>query len=243
MVRAILEGRKTMTRRTTWLEHINQAPDHWYIDSDGLMADRTTGELMGINEEHGMRPYQLMCPYGRPGDRLRVNEAWRVGAWSHERRAIAVDYKADDFVRREWLECTDKAMFLRLVDQSREDASEAGLGCNRETGDVFWKPGKGPTRWRSSRFMPKWAARLFLEVTAVRVERVRDISEADARAEGAEALGVPTGRYSSEGDAEERGSFRAGFAELWDSINAKRGYSWDTNPWVWVIEFRRIEAA
>ena len=76
-------------------------------------------------------------------------------------------------------------------------------------------------KWRPSIHMPKAAARIWLEVTDVRVERVQDITEEDAQAEGVDSL--------------------ADFIELWDKLNAKRGYGWDTNPWVWVIEFRVVE--
>jgi hypothetical protein len=79
--------------------------------------------------------------------------------------------------------------------------------------------------------MPRWASRITLDLTDVRVERVQDISEEDARAEGA-SYGRPP--YQS--------SEREWFSLLWDSINAKRGYGWDVNPWVWVLSFRRVEA-
>jgi hypothetical protein len=82
--------------------------------------------------------------------------------------------------------------------------------------------------WKPSIFMPRWASRLSLKVTGVRVERVQDISEADAIAEG---------RCLVLGD--ERGYF----PETWDTINAKRGFGWDANPWVWVIEFKRVAEA
>jgi hypothetical protein len=83
---------------------------------------------------------------------------------------------------------------------------------------------------RSSIFMPRWASRLTLEITAVRVERLKDITIEDAQAEGVTPLGV-------EGDGRR---WRASFRELWDSLNAKRGYGWDKNPWAWVISFKRV---
>ena len=83
-------------------------------------------------------------------------------------------------------------------------------------------------KWRPSIHMPEEAARLFLRVKDVRVERLQDISEDDARAEGVRAYG-PNNCSGT--------SARIAFAELWDSLNAKRGLGWDTNPWVWVIEF------
>ena len=85
-------------------------------------------------------------------------------------------------------------------------------------------------RWKPSIHMPKWAARIWLEVTGVRVERVQDISEEDAIAEG-----IPRGAVQYCGHAIRL------FRDLWDSINAKRGYPWEVNPWVWVVEFKRTE--
>lgn len=95
-------------------------------------------------------------------------------------------------------------------------------------------------KWKPSIHMPKEAARIWLEVTDVRVERLQEITEEAARAEG--ITRVEDGKWESE--------FRLGwfdrpikaFRALWDSLNAKRGYGWETNPWVWVIEFERIAA-
>ena len=103
-------------------------------------------------------------------------------------------------------------------------------------------------KWRPSIFMPREAARIFLRVTNVRVERLQEITEEDAIAEGISWLDEAC--YSNNGwtptlyDPDSGGSpvFRDGFIALWDSINAKRGYSWDTNPWVWVYEFERVSA-
>jgi hypothetical protein len=86
-------------------------------------------------------------------------------------------------------------------------------------------------KWSPSVFMPRWASRITLEITAVWVERLKDITIEDAQAEGITPLGT-------EGDSRR---WRAGFRELWDSLNAKRGYGWDANPWVWVISFKRVK--
>lgn len=81
--------------------------------------------------------------------------------------------------------------------------------------------------WRPSIFMPRWASRITLEVTGVQVERLNDISEEDARAEGVHPNQLTTIQ-----------PYRAAFCGLWDSINEKRGYGWLDNPWVWVVEFK-----
>jgi hypothetical protein len=77
--------------------------------------------------------------------------------------------------------------------------------------------------------MPRWASRITLEVTGVRVERVQDITECEARREGVTCERALIGNAA-----------RLAFRSLWDSINKKRGYGWDVNPWVWVVEFRRV---
>lgn len=96
-----------------------------------------------------------------------------------------------------------------------------------------------PARWRHAMHMPRWASRLILEIVAVRVERLQVISEADARAEGC-------GRAVDEDDIDgapdapaPAQTYRGGYRWLWDEING-RG-SWDANPYVWVVEFRRVE--
>lgn len=90
--------------------------------------------------------------------------------------------------------------------------------------------------WNPSIFMPRWASRITLEITDVRVERVQEITEEDARAEGfpGERWATGHGDYSEIAPSEQ-------FRELWDKLNASRGFGWDANPWVWVIEFKRIE--
>ncbi len=83
--------------------------------------------------------------------------------------------------------------------------------------------------WKPSIFMPRWASRITLEIVSVRVEQVQDISEDDARAEGVD-----------DGTGQTRPLHPYWFRALWDSINSKRGYGWEKNPWVWVVAFRRV---
>lgn len=101
---------------------------------------------------------------------------------------------------------------------------------------------------RSALFMPKKLARLWLEITAVRVERLDAISQSDALAEGIEKTGMRTlcmtllAYHWNETDPQQGYDLpRMAFAGLWDSINAKRGYGWEVNPWVWVVEFKKVE--
>jgi len=178
MVRAILDDRKTQTRR------IIKNPSRL----EGLM-------LKGEESE--------WCPYGVVGDRLWVKETFRyaifaLGCGGH---ASGVEYKMRG---------------IRFDKRAKKYAKQRG---NK---DKYGQHAK----WRSPRFMPKWAARLWLEITGIRVERVQEIGLRDCLAEGIEGQ-----RKSVE-------QLRSDFWRLWDSLNAK--HSWKSNPWVWVIEFKRV---
>jgi len=92
----------------------------------------------------------------------------------------------------------------------------------------------GSARWRSSMFMPRWASRLTLEIVKVKVERLQDISDGDAIAEGVPDFSSPKlSPYMAMG-------VRAWYSDLWDSLNAKRGYPWAASPWIWAIEFKKV---
>jgi hypothetical protein len=93
--------------------------------------------------------------------------------------------------------------------------------------------------WRPSIFMPRWASRITLKVTAVRVERVQDITNNDARLEGVAVPHPGISHIPNEAGLWEQ-QYIVCFRALWNEINAKRGYGWDVNPWVWVVEFRKI---
>lgn len=183
MVRAILEGRKTQTRRVI--------PNDWW-------------RCLDPDDEDDRAAAIPQCPYGVPGDRLWVRETW----WQiPEPTARQLRDGADTWPKVAY-----------AADESDVEREE-----NREFG---WK-------LRPSIFMPRQFSRLTLEITSVRVERVQDISEGDASAEGvyvgAEEPRATSGYYGP----------RNAYKHLWDSINAKRGHSWESNPWVWVLEFRR----
>jgi hypothetical protein len=104
-------------------------------------------------------------------------------------------------------------------------------------------PGSMDGRWEAASHMPRWASRLALEITAVRVERVQEISEADAIAEGIEHVDNTKevfGYRDYEGSTGCTFEPWKSFCTLWDSLNAKRGFGWDVNPWVWVREFKVV---
>lgn len=230
MVRALLAGTKTQTRRVVThpllkhLSYIVNCGEGWWGDEEG--------------------DAQARCPYGQPGDQLWVRETWRVGAWLHRdpggrlADAIAVDYRADNHARREWLGCHDRDQFARLVQQSIADAEQAGIKPYRP--DTYnWDYGKGPTRWRPSIHMPCLASRITLELTGVRVEQLQDISEADAIAEGIEPVGRGWRHYGSANAGELMRFPKNSYRSLWESINGSD--SWAANPWVWVIDFKVVK--
>lgn len=183
MVRAILDGRKTQTRR------IVKMPIDYHKWCE-FQYSGVPGKYI-FNSQARNVYHEIACPYGNPGDRLWVCETW------------------DDVQAKNQHDPTDisKNILYRADFQEEE-----------KKGEFKWK-------WTSSIHMPRWASRIDLEIIDVRVERLQDISNQDIRAEGVCVRGCVTHRLNMQ--------------MLWDSLNEKRGFGWDTNPWVWVVEFRR----
>ena len=216
MVRAILDGRKTQTRRT-----VKPQPDE-----DGL-AKVTNGPWVDTSE----RIYR--CPFGSIGDRIWVRETW---ATLGNEDGCCVDWEGN-------LCKGDERSAARIYRASCEQSS-GDYGLWSIPDDAYWKPHtkehKFEGAWRPSIHMPRWASRILLEITDVRVERLNAISEEDARAEGIIDGGClncgepePCGCANPEPDATDA------FAYLWQSIYGQE--NWNANPWVWVIEFKRVE--
>ncbi len=221
MVRAILDGRKSTTRRVVKFRP-GFEPGGLFcrlgaLDTNGSINSRVDhlGHCVyhtgwAWQTEHGWCNCQpaTYAPPAMPGDLLYVREAWA-------RRRDENHIKPSNLRRGTVWYAADS------------DPPEEPSGCAGGIG-----------KWRPSIHMPKWAARIWLRVAGVRVERVRDISEPDAEAEGCEAnwglVGGPTDPQEVDGQ-----DARVEFADLWDSINAKRGFGWETNPLVWVVEFER----
>jgi hypothetical protein len=207
MVRAILAGTKTMTRRLVKLPHQNPL-GRWEPTTFGGPSGGRTRDGETIPEHAAIwhtRTGEIICARWVVGDRLWVREAWRT--------------------ERE---------FDRLPPRDLSPASpvqyEAGPFAEVLDGKL-----------RPSMFMPRWASRITLEVTGVRVERLQDISEADAVAEGID-LQPRLAVYSKDGGCKwEPANPIQVFCDLWESLNGPG--SWDANPWVWVVEFRRLERA
>jgi hypothetical protein len=205
MVRAILDGSKTQTRRIVKPQPALVLGAHWvWRDIDSVH----TPDWVPIMARD-------FSPYGAPGDRLWVRETWQ--AWER------VSYEHD-----EW-EPIDRerragATWAEWLDEHRPpDAIEY-----RATSES-----QGP--WTPAIHMPRWASRITLEVTGVRVERLQAITEADANAEGVRPFPLDL-----EGDCWTDGTYRTAYNHLWNEINGWNPNSWAANPWVWVVEFKRI---
>lgn len=202
MVRAILDGSKTQTRRVV--------KPQFHAEAVVAEVAATTAEGWQTSGHSGLWwddagacfDDAIRCPYGMPGDRLWVREAWRTVAG------------ADDIPPRDLMNVES------FTHYEADSIKPAGMG-----------------KLRPGMFMPRWASRITLGITGVRVQRLQDISEQDARAEGARCADLVTGREVLLDQS--LGSFVLHFRDLWDQINGAG--AWDANPWVWVVEFKRVK--
>jgi hypothetical protein len=226
MVKAIIAGAKTQTRRIVKLD-AQALSVIAEVGADDLWRWRDGAYGYGglcASYNAGTVSIPLRCPYGIVGDRLWVKETYQP-LWSSERCPSSMsspDGWAISYVATSG------------VVEYRDD--ERGL----------------TTRCRPAIFMPRWASRIELEVTGVRVERLQAISEVDARAEGVSSGTIPADDYGpqrigfvlgrDDGKSVLYPTERRAFEVGWDAINGERA-SWASNPWVWVVEFKRVDAA
>jgi len=188
MVRALLSGVKSQTRRVMRLEE-------------------------GGHGQH-VPPTGYKCPYGKPGDLLWVREAWRVSAHTRDyltnRTRIYTEYRARN--RYALVKCESKLSEWTLPDTESDALIRSAYGRGKSG------------RWRPCIHMPRWASRILLRVLDVRIQRLNDLSEEDARAEGCFI------NERNEGPCDDQALDV--FKDLW-------GSTWADNPWVWVIQFQR----
>ncbi|MBS3048155.1 hypothetical protein [Enterobacter mori] len=218
MVRAILNGRKTQTRRIIKDCTVGRDPISKFI--------QIGKKFIGCYPEDVPELIRECCPYGVPGDRIWVRETWgvvsheldedgRIQPWSPDRPATAIH------------------------EMPFGNGYYSGHAIYAADGDFTWGDDDGyedgRSCWKPSIHMPRAACRILLEITGVRVERLNSISQEDAQAEGMELTGWrPT--YSDPDSGGEVWTPYDNFAQLWESIYGEE--SWQTNPWVWVIEFK-----
>lgn len=205
MVRALLDGRKTQTRRVikpqplAWAERVFPAP---YVSENGGTYGKPGYWLQATDDCYKMCGL-MRCPYGQQGDKL----------WVREKHGIQLE-PCEEYPNGYVIYAADYPF------------------------DSTFDYEGGGSAWRSSIHMPRWASRITLEITGVRVERLQNITDTDCMAEGI----VSGYDWSKLGDNKSRVflTARLAYQELWNSISAIRGFGWEVNPWVWVIEFRVI---
>jgi hypothetical protein len=210
MVKAVLSGTKRQTRRV-----IKPQPKFNRMGLTNASFGRGIGNQWGFPYASPERWYK--CPYGLEGQRLWVRETF-------------------------WIPPGERISKSQIVFRADKPNFMEGRTINKITSHHY--------KWRPSIFMPRWASRITLQVDSVRVERVQDIREADAMAEGIREVtkdGVVKkycvydhSDYSSTPWRDMPRNPVHTFMQLWDSINDKRGYSWASNPWVWVVDFHRV---
>jgi hypothetical protein len=210
MVRAILAGQKTVTRR----EVTKQAA----LDCLAAGFEPSFLTLPGNAD---------LCPYGKPSDRLWVRETWGVISHNFDQHGNAVAWEPDRPAKA-------------IREMRFGGGYYSGHVIYRADGPAEWAgddDGGGEPRsaWKSSIHMPRIASRILLEITGVRVERLQDISRSDIRAEG---LVCPPELASDDVSPNYRDWYPAAWRELWQSINGPA--CWEANPWVWVVEFERV---
>lgn len=233
MVKTILDGKKTMTR------HLVKFKDFTTDGITPLHIELVEGRYCLFNERNGWLIGYPKCPYGKIGDRLWVREAYTVTGWNHDDGSVYIKYLADG--REQYfdnetdeMECAIdslvnsvcKELDKRKVPMLNDEAYDCSLDEN--------KP-----RNRSPMSMPRFASRILLEITEIRIERLQDISEQDCEKEGFRFL--PATRICFQPNNNNgSNNYKSIFGKYWDTLNTKKGYQWASNPWVWVIEFKKV---
>lgn len=221
MVRAILAGTKTQTRRIVKHRITGPNPPGAFYDWRDAHTNKWLGAHGGVMAFAKCNAAAL-CPYGKPGDLLWVRESFAI--------VPRTAYARSDGVRQ------------TLRPDDGEDAAIYRAD---------WVRSAGGLRWRPSIHMPRWASRITLEITDVRVERLQAIGRDDAIAEGVEWNRCPTHQTQRSMEAQIAANrigmaahwegeidYVGGYRWLWESIHGEN--AWVLNPWVWVIEFRRL---
>ncbi len=212
MVRAILDGHKTQTRRVVkYNENVPEGRVFKSQESRSLINKQLVG--LRLTDRTIVK-----CPYGVPGEKLWVRETFQdfCPTWDGA-----------------WCGCGSK----KMITETHQVAYRATKTPITHAGANIH-----PTKWKPSIHMPRWASRITLEITDVRVERLHEITVGDLIAEGIIKLENAHIETYPLDLIVNRSEHYTIWKKVWDSINAKRGYSFKSNPWVWVIEFKVIDA-
>ncbi len=210
MVRAILEGRKTQTRRVMKVQP----------DCKGVLGTTPAGDLIYHWPHNEKQIYYCKFPYDH---RLWVRENFSIEkiAWNGESM------------------CCDRVVW-------KADRCAQYYLNGSTVSSPFYLPSKYEpfrAKWKPSIHMPRWASRLLLDVVRVRVERVQDITRDDAKAEGVSGVWVNPPANEQHYQRVMLNPYVANYSVLWDEINGERGFGWDVNPWVWVLEYFPYEVS
>ena len=234
MVKSILEGRKTMTRRVIKPQLEDGDLGHYWWKGDWSTFGGRHAGVIDYGRKGNDEPTWTLeevithCPYGQVGDRLIVRESHRLTKYKQDGETwVKAEYRME-------VDGDGGVRHFKWADISKKQKDR--LARIRTWG-----------KWRPSRFMYRFLARITLEITNIRVERLQEITYSDARAEGILSFNREHPDPANGGVGYNRGALglpmryesTAAFMDLWDSLNAKRGYSWESNPFVWVIEFKR----
>ncbi|MGQ6249944.1 hypothetical protein ACUNF8_19295 [Serratia sp. IR-2025] len=206
MVRAIIDGRKTQTRRPIKFPLLDKNM------GCELAGNEIAGEVRAGNYSN--------VPFGQVGERLWVRETWGVVSHDFDENERIIDWVPD-------------RPATAIHEMPFGNGYYSGHAIYAADGEFIWGDDDGHGErscWKPSIHMPREACRILLEITAVRVERLNDISEEDARAEGV----APSQHIITPPEV----LYRVGFLKLWQFIYGEE--SWRANPWVWVIEFKRV---
>lgn len=247
-IRGILAGQKTQTRRLRGLGKDLKVRLPYEVRSDladlmpstkivappgvywaeihggGAVTIRVNGTSLGVKPGE----FDFVCPFAEGTTRL-VDHVWRIEPHGSQRL----------WVKETWRPLSGPDRCLKCG--ARKPKTYCIGGCKEYRPDVAYRATNAPLLdvcpWRSPLFMPRWASRLTLEVTGVRLERLQSITCSDIRAEG---VGCPEHDFGSGFCTSECAARRAAFASRWDELNGKKS-PWTNSPWCWAIEFRRID--
>lgn len=221
MVRAVLDGRKTQTRRIVKWRGLNEGLN---LQFSGLRASKEAKGWVIESQNRTSSEWRCQpttCPFGEVGDRLWVRETWSVVSHAFDDDGLMIDYKPD----RPAKAVHEKPFGNGYYSGHAIYAADGGFTWGDDDGCI-----DGRSCWKPSIHMPRWASRITLEITGVRVERLASVSTGDARAEG-----YPAERAADGGPLDAWLWFR----DLWDGIYPEQSFK--VNPWVWVVEFKRVE--
>lgn len=254
-VQAILAGRKSQTRRVIKPQPkcpVLRFDERGYLwgDGDGTPIRYKYGQAGDREWQSGMPPadgFYCVETFDKPVYLRRFlsgNSSGLLWGWNETDDPEAIEIEGLTLETIRWKRPSDRLW----VKETWSPLSDIEL-CRREGEpvEIAYRADDGwfenddarellnDGKWKPSLFMPRWASRILLEITDIRVERVQNISESDSRAEGL----LPCGSFALGADLAK--TARQRYSELWNSINMKRGFGWDMNSWVWIVGFKVID--